>query len=129
MSFLFKFIARVAVGGAALFIADRYISGFSLLPLTTPLFPEAVSEYSTLIFAAVILAFLTTFVHPILKFISMPFIWLTFGLFNVVLYIAILWTASFFVTEIQIADLWTLVLVSVIVGLANTPFESGAQSI
>ena len=108
MGFLAKFIVRILLNGAALYIAKTYFSGFVLTGGT-----------ETLIIGAIVLALLNTFLRPILKFISTPLIWLSFGLFNLVIYIIILWLADALLLSLSISDLMTLFWVSLIVALAN----------
>jgi len=118
MSFLFKFIIRIVLSGAALYVADTYVAGFTLLPLETE-FPGLLKGYESLMLAALVLATLNTFLRPIFRLITAPLVWITFGLFNIVIYMATLKIAEIFLPQIEIADLWTLFIVAVIVGFAN----------
>lgn len=108
MGFLAKFVVRILLNGAALYIATIYFSGFTLTGGT-----------ETLVMGAIVLALLNTFLRPILKFISTPLIWLSFGLFNLVIYIIILWLADALLISLAISDLTTLFWVSLMVALAN----------
>lgn len=109
MGFLMKFLTRIVLNGAALYIATVYFAGFILT-----------GGIETLIIAAVILALLNTFLRPIIHFVALPFVWITFGLFNFVIYIIILKIADAFLWQITITNLPTLFWVSIVVALANS---------
>ena len=109
MWFLLKFLIRIALNALALFAASRFLDGF--------IFPSGI-EY--LFLGGFVLALLNTFLRPILKFLSFPFIILTFGLFNIVINIVILYIADILLPELIIQNLLTLLLASLIAGIANS---------
>ena len=111
MNFIAKFIARLVLNGVALYVAARYLPGFVLADGLT-----------TLAIAAVALALLNAFLRPILRLISLPIIWITFGLFNLVIHMLILWIADHFLVQLSIADLPTLFWASISIALANAFF-------
>lgn len=108
MTFLVRFAARAALAAAALLAANRFIEGFTLTEGTTPL-----------IIGALTVAALNTFVRPILKFVTTPLRWLTFGLFNIIIYMALLWMADQILVDITISGIQSLFLSSLIIALAN----------
>jgi len=108
MRFLFKFIIRIILSGAALYAAGALLPGFIIPP-----------DLEYLFLGGLTLALINTFIRPILKIVSFPFIILTFGLFHVVINIAILLLADYFLAELAIQDFWTLFLASIIIGIAN----------
>ena len=109
MWFLLKFVIRIALNAAALYIAGYLLDGF-ILP----------GNLEYLILGGFVLALINTFLKPILKFISFPLILVTFGLFSVVINIIILLIADHFFTQLSIQDFWTLFLSSFIIGIANS---------
>lgn len=111
MGFLIKFIAKAALNGAALYVAQLYFSKFVLA-----------GGLETIIAGALVLAVLNTFLRPILKLIATPLLWFTFGLFNIVIHVAILWIADQMLTQVAVGDLSTLFWVSIIVAIANSFF-------
>ena len=111
MGFLTKFVARALLSTAALYIALLYFPGFS-----------ASGGLQTIIIGGILLAVLNSFLRPILKLISAPLVWITFGLFNLIINMFILWLADRFLTQLTIVDLTTLFWVSVILALANSIF-------
>lgn len=111
MGLLIKFAAKTILNGLALYVATVYLSGFILT-----------GGVETLIVGGVVLALLNVIVRPILRIVSAPLIWISFGLFNIVIHVLILWLADQFLTQVAIADTSTLFWASIIVAVANTFF-------
>ncbi|MBI2640862.1 MAG: phage holin family protein [Candidatus Sungbacteria bacterium] len=111
MGFLAKFIAKIVLNGAALWVASIYFPGFVMI-----------GGLITIVIGGAFLAVLNLFLRPILRLISAPLVWITFGLFNFVINMFILWLADRLLTQIAITDLTTLFWVSVILSLANAFF-------
>lgn len=111
MAFLIKFISRTLLNAVALYIASFYFAGFLIT-----------GGGGTIIIGGLLLAVLNSFLRPILRLISAPLVWITFGLFNLVINAFILWLADRFLTQLAIADLGTLFWVSIILSLANSFF-------
>lgn len=105
---LLKFILRVFLNGIALYIADRLFEGFIIN-----------GGVMTIIIGALTLALLNILLRPIIKFITAPLIWLTFGVFNIAINVFLLWVADLLLTQISIDNLFTLFWVSIIVAIAN----------
>lgn len=103
-----KIAARVLLNGLALYIAERYISGFFIT-----------QDWFGLLIAAIVLAVLNTFIRPIVHLMSMPLVWITLGLFNFVIYALMVWIADVLVADIAFASIGALVKTSVIVALVN----------
>lgn len=108
MGFIFKLVAKAVLNGAALYIAKTYLVGFTLT-----------GGLETLALGAIVLTLLNAFIRPILRLISAPLVWITFGLFNFAINMAILWIADYLLIQLAIADLWTLFFASLIVAVAN----------
>ena len=111
MGFLTRLIVKLVLNGVLLYVATRYFSGFIL-------------EGGIEIFAvgALLLTLLNVFLRPILTLLATPFIWLTFGLFNIVIHVAILWFADKLLTSLVITDLGTIFWVSIIIAVVNSIF-------
>lgn len=108
MGLISKIIVRIVLNGAALWIAKMYLPGFILT-----------GGLETLAMAAFVFALLNTFIRPILMLITAPLRWITFGIFTIAVYMAIIWLGDYFLTELTIMDLKTLFLFSLLIGLAN----------
>ena len=109
MSFITKFIGKAVVNAGLLFLAKTYIHGFSLG-----------GGQTTLLVSAFVLTLLYVFLRPLLRLITTPLRWITFGLFNVVISIAILWIADQVLAELAITPLSTLIWTSIAFGIINT---------
>lgn len=108
MGFLTKLIAKILLNGGALYVARIYVPGFLL----------AEGSY-TLAFGGLVLALLNIFVRPLLRFIASPLVWITFGLFNIVIHVAILWIADTLLTQLTITSFSALFWAAIIIAIAN----------
>lgn len=109
MGFIIKFITRIVLNGLALYVAKIYFPGFILN-----------GGIETLAIGGLILTALNIFIRPVLKIVSAPLVWISFGLFNIVINMVILWVADQLLTEIAFTNLVTLFWVSIIIALANS---------
>lgn len=111
MVFLIKFIAKIAINAVTLYTAKIYFSGFVLS-----------GGVETILVGALVLTILNIFIAPILRLIATPLLWLTFGVFGMVINILLLWFADKLLTQLAITDLTTLFWVSIMVAVANSLF-------
>lgn len=111
VGFLSKFIARIILNAVALYVAKTYLSGFLLI-----------GGIEALLIGGLVLAFLNAFVRPVLRLVSSPLIFLTFGLFNIVIHVVILLIADYTLTQLTITSVSSLFFASIVVALANTFF-------
>mgnify|MGYP001588251944 CR=1 FL=1 len=109
MSFIVKFPARIILNAIALYVCAAYFPQFILG-----------GGWYTLLVGALVLAVLYTFLRPILKLVTLPLSWVTFGLFNIVITIFLLWIADQFLTQLTIEGFKTLFWTAIIIGLANS---------
>ena len=109
MHFLWKLILKVAANSVALFALTQFFNDFIIF-----------GGWKSIVIAAIVLALLNIFVRPILKFITFPIILLTFGLFNIILYIVILYTADALTASLAIGSLSTLFWASLVLGIINS---------
>lgn len=103
-----KLILRVLLNGLGLYFAESYLQGFSLS-----------GGLQTIVISAIVLTLLFTIVRPILRVITAPLVWITFGLFNIVIAMALLWTADWILAELAIENIQTLFYLSIIIGIIN----------
>lgn len=111
MGFLSKLVAKFILNGIALYVAIVYFPKFSLAGGVT-----------SLAMGALVLTVLNVFIRPVLRLVSTPLVWITFGFFNIVINVFILWLADKFLTQLTIGDFSTLFWVSIIVAIANSLF-------
>ncbi len=110
MNTLLRFLGKTVLNGAALLAVQEIFVGSFVLRGGT----------QGLVVAAVVLAFLNVFVRPVVRFLTTPLRWLSFGLFNIVINLFILWLADAVLASLTITDFWTLFWASLIVAVANT---------
>ena len=109
MGLFSKLIARIVINGIALWVLAYYFPNFILS-----------GGVESLIIGALVLAVINAFVRPILKIIAAPFMLLTFGLFNIVINIALLYIADQVLTQLTITGFTTLFWTSLIIALVNS---------
>lgn len=64
------------------------------------------NDWVTLAIFAAVLALLNTFIKPILQLLSIPLTCLTFGLFTIVINVALFALAAWLVPSMQVAGFW-----------------------
>jgi putative membrane protein len=86
-----NYIIKLLLTAAAVWFGANYINGVS------------VDNYTTALFVALALSLLNTFVKPILKIFSFPITLLTLGLFLLVINVAIIYLAAYFVDGFKVS--------------------------
>lgn len=109
MNYILKVLLKFAINVAALMALTSLFSDFVIADGT-----------SSFVVAAAILTLLNIIVRPILKLITFPLILLTFGLFNIVLHVVILYIADAATATLAIGSLSTLFWTSLILGILNS---------
>jgi putative membrane protein len=77
-------------------------------------------EFVTLIVAGLVLAFLNTFIRPILNFLSIPFIIVTLGFFMLIVSAFTLWITSEIVREFELDGFWSTIGAAIILAILNS---------
>ncbi len=103
-----KFLVRVLLNGLGLYLAGRYLPAFTLE-----------GGIQALLVSALLIALLYSIIRPILRLITAPLVWITFGLFNIAINMALLWAADAVLDELIIGTIPTLFYLSLILALAN----------
>jgi putative membrane protein len=111
MHWILKGLFKFLINGVFLYALTRVFSDFIIA-----------EGWLSFVIAALILTLLNIFVRPILKLITFPLILLTFGLFNFVLYIVILYIADAVTATLTIGSLSTLVWAALVLGIVNSIF-------
>ncbi|MEK7636245.1 MAG: phage holin family protein [Patescibacteria group bacterium] len=110
MKWLLKVIVKVAINAGALIALARFFSDFIIQ-----------DDFVSIAIAATILTALNVFVRPLLKIVTFPLILLTFGLFNIVLHVIILYVATLITpTTLTIESISTLFWSALILGILNS---------
>ncbi|MEK7598328.1 MAG: phage holin family protein [Patescibacteria group bacterium] len=105
-------IIRILANSAAIWAANRLIPGFVFT-----------GTYVELFIAGAVLGIVNGLVGPILKLISFPIIFLTLGLFSIVINIFLLYLAASFLSTLHIQSLgaafWGIIIISLINNLVT----------
>jgi len=103
-----RLIFRVLANAAAIIIAAKIVPGF--------LFTGTLID---LLIAGAILGLINALVKPVIKLLALPVIFLTLGLFNIVINIALLFLAAKFIPHLAIQGIWAAVLGVIIISIVN----------
>ena len=109
MKFLFRFALKIFLNAVALYALHLYLSGFILEMGLMPL-----------VIGGMFLAFIATFIRPVIRLVTAPLVWLTLGLFNIIINIGLLWIADQILPQLEIAGFKPLFIASIILGLINS---------
>ena len=103
-----RFLIKLLVNALALWVADWLLAGFVVS-----------GGYLGYLVGGLALATLNTFLRPVLKLLSLPLMLITFGLFSIIINVAILLLASHWVSSITIVGLDTLIWATLIISVVN----------
>lgn len=107
-----RFIIRILANSLAIYLAAYFIPGVNFR-----------GNWKVLLLSGLILSLINVFIKPILKFISLPVIILTFGLFSIAINLVVIWLLTKFMPSLIITSLWafigTAIIISLVNGLAN----------
>lgn len=103
-----KLIIQILTNSVAIYIAAKIVDGFTLQK----------DSFATLVTIGFIFGLINFFIKPILKLVSAPLILFTFGLFTIVVNIAMLLLLDHFVPELVIdswsAAFWGMIVISAV---------------
>ncbi len=104
-----KLLIQILGNSLGIYLASFIIPGFSFR-----------GNLKILILAGVILGVINFFLKPILKLVSFPLMWLSFGLFNFAISAFLLWLTAHFVPEIKIDGMLPLCLATILLSVIGT---------
>jgi len=93
MGFIIKIIFGVALNGGALYAMIRLVDGVTYT-----------GGITFFILGGIVIGFLNALIKPILRVLTLPFIFITGGLFLIVINGGLLWFLSYFLDVIQFRD-------------------------
>jgi putative membrane protein len=108
MKFLFKLALHVAANALAIFIAARFIKEIKFT-----------GDWVDYLIVGAILTAANLIIRPILKVISAPIIFITMGLFSLVINAALLFAVDWFVEGLAISGIMGYVWGSLIIAVLN----------
>lgn len=103
-----RLIIRILANSAAILIASKYISGFVFTGSPTDLF-----------IAGAVIGLINGLIKPIIELIALPVVFLTLGLFNIVINVGLLLLADNFLTQLTIKGFWPAFWGVIIISVAN----------
>lgn len=113
-----KIIISILANSLAILAADKLLAGFNFY-----------GSWIELLIAGTVLGVINGLVKPIIKLISLPFIFLTLGLFHIVINVAMLFLAQKFIHGLEINGLMTAVWAVFIISLVNYAVSSAAKKL
>ena len=111
-----RFIWQVLANIVALFLAVNFVPGVAYD-----------GRWQTLVLLGLILGILNGLILPILKFVSAPLIWLSLGIFSLILNLLMLWAAIALVPSFQISNLLAAVIVLILLAIINALFGTSSK--
>jgi putative membrane protein len=102
-------IAHIVVNAIA-------IAFFWLVPGIT--LTDPTSPLLSLLILGAVFGLLNAFVKPIIQFLTFPFLFVSFGLVVILINMALLWLLERFTSLLVIEDVWSLIVGSIVLGLA-----------
>ena len=114
---MLKFLLRILLNGAGIYIASSFIGGFT--------FQGSILQYGL---AALILTAVNFVFGGFLRFIFRPLIFITLGIFSIIISMAALWITDFFLDSLTISNLTALFLTTLIITVLNLPLIKGFHS-
>ena len=108
MRFIFKFIFQILANAIGIFVVVYF---FSQVIFT--------GNWVDYLMVGAILAVANLIVRPVLKIITAPLIFITLGLFIIIINAIILFGVDWFVEELTITNLWGYLWGSIIISIIN----------
>jgi len=103
-----KLAVQILTNTIAIYIASEIVNGFNFTKY----------DFVTFLTTGFIFGMINFFIKPILKIVSIPLIIFTFGLFTIVINIAMLFLLDYFVPELTIASFssafWSAIVISAV---------------
>jgi putative membrane protein len=101
------------VNVVALWLCDRLFDGFDIG-----------GGWSGVVVAALVLALLTFFLKPLVAFLALPLVVLTFGIALFFVSMAMLWLTDLLLGRVSIEGFWTYVGATIVVWIVNVTLSS-----
>jgi|TARA_B100001971_G_C18255142_1_gene581452 putative membrane protein len=105
-------ILQILSGILGLWLAARFVSGV-----------EFTGSLQTLLAAGLILGLINLFIKPVIKLVSLPIRLLTFGLFGIIINMAMLWILDIVFPELIISGITPLFWATIIIWAISLIFS------
>ena len=106
---IFRFMTRWLVSSLGLWIAAGFLSNSISYQ----------SQWSVIVIAGLVLAFINTIVKPLLVILSLPALLISLGLFMVIINGLTVFIVSLLYTPLHITNFWAAVFAGMVIGLVN----------
>ena len=110
-SSLTQILLKLLISGLAVFFTDWLLSGID------------VTNFTNALLIAIVLAFLNTFLKPILVLLTIPYSLFTLGLFLLVINAGIIMLASKLIEGFYVDGFWWALLFSIILSITTSILE------
>jgi putative membrane protein len=117
---------QILVSILAIFLAVKFVPGVTLqvIPGKSIYFGiKFTQDWQILIFIGIVLGLINFFIKPILNLITLPLRILTFGLFSLIINMAIIFFLDIIFPELEISGISALFFTSLIVWVLNLFFN------
>lgn len=108
---LAQILLKLLISGLAVFFTDWLLSGID------------VANFTNALLIAIVLAFLNTFLKPVLVLLTIPFTLFTLGLFLLVINAGIILLASKLIDGFFVDGFWWALLFSIILSITTSILE------
>lgn len=108
MSFLLRTLSYILVNAISIWTADYFIDGFVFS-----------GNWQDLLIAGLVLGIVNSLIKPIIKLIALPVIFLTLGLFAVIINIALLFLIAEILPTLQIETVWAAFMGVFVISIVN----------
>ena len=95
------------------------INSIAIFAIGSVLTGVRINSYGTAVWVAVLLALVNAIVRPVVAFLSIPLIVITFGLFIFVVNTLMLMLVDYIVDGLEIENFWWALLFSLLLSLVN----------
>jgi putative membrane protein len=106
-----QILLKLLISGLAVFFTDWLLSGID------------VTNFTNALLIAIVLAFLNTFLKPVLVLLTIPFTIFTLGLFLLVINAGIILLASKLIDGFFVSGFWWALLFSIILSITTSILE------
>jgi putative membrane protein len=110
-----KFIVQIIISTLAVLVSAYIIPGIE------------VTSFFTAVVVAAVMAFLNTFLKPILIFFTIPFTLVTLGLFLLVINAAIVILTSKLIDGFLVSGFWSALFFSIVLSIVTSIFNKMAK--
>ncbi|PIU09215.1 MAG: hypothetical protein COZ85_01665 [Candidatus Moranbacteria bacterium CG_4_8_14_3_um_filter_34_16] len=108
MSFLLRTLSYILINAISIWTADYFIDGFVFR-----------GNWQDLLIAGLVLGIVNSLIRPIIKLIALPVIFLTLGLFTVIINIALLFFVAEILPTLQIETFWAAFMGVFVISITN----------